>query len=53
MKIGLNLAEKATKVVFPLLESDLLGYLAVAKQYSITKRKNSHFSGQPLYGQLI
>lgn len=34
-------------------ESALFGYLAVAKQNSITMRKNSHFSGQPLYGQVI
>lgn len=33
-------------------ESVLFGYFAVAKQNSITMRKNSHFSGQPLYGQV-
>jgi len=36
-----------------LQESVLFGYFGVAKQNSITMRKNSHFSGQPLYGQVI
>lgn len=34
-------------------ESVLLGYFAVVKQNQITIRKNSHFIGQPLFGQVI
>lgn len=36
-----------------LQESAHFGYLAVAKQNRITMGKSSHFSGQPLYGQVI